>query len=56
LMIVPNPWTSAITAFVELERFTKYVSSDSTCMSPEMRTLTFRIVWPAAKVSVPLCA
>jgi hypothetical protein len=56
LTIVPNPWLSAITAFVGLERFTKYVSSGSTWMSPETRTFKFRVVCPASKVRVPLRA
>jgi hypothetical protein len=56
LMIVPNPWPSAMTAFVGLERLTKYVSSGSSCVSPKTRTLKFRAVCPASKVRVPLRA
>jgi hypothetical protein len=56
LTIVPNPWLSAMTAFVGLERLTKYVSSGSTWMSPKTRTLNVRVVWPASKVRVPVRA
>ena len=54
--IVPMPWPSAIVAFVGPERLTKYVSLLSFSRSPLTRTVTVLVVWPAAKVTVPLPA
>jgi hypothetical protein len=55
-VIVPMPCPSAIVAFDGFERLTKKVSLASSSVSPLTRTVTVSVVWPAAKVSVPLAA
>ena len=47
---------AATVALLSFERFTKNVSSSSTCVSPLTVTVTVFVVSPGANVSVPLAA
>src|SRR5262249_41862803 len=54
--MVATPRVSAMGALVALDRLTNRVSFASFSASPMIGTETVLVVWPGAKVSVPLLA
>ena len=53
-VIVPTACASPIVPLTAFERLTLKVSLTSFSVSPLTSTVTWRVVWPAAKVTVPL--